>query len=198
MQSWLSCSCDEAADRAEIVAEMEVAGRLDAGKDERLEAGHSCSRGLWRAVSHAAKVLADGALMDEARAPDQASVRRSRSRVREPSALRLSRPCPARCARDGSVSPTSGFSAAGSMSARIAKTSDPPTVAASTGKELRPHAGIERQHVEQRRDDDRLVDDVEREDLAVEPGERRAAAVEVERGEADAGQDRRPGEREQQ
>src|SRR5690606_11129292 len=38
----------EAADRAEIVAEMEVAGRLDAGEDERLE--HSAFPGLWRAV----------------------------------------------------------------------------------------------------------------------------------------------------
>ena len=31
---------DEFADGAEIVAEMQIAGRLDAGKDERLEGGH--------------------------------------------------------------------------------------------------------------------------------------------------------------
>ena len=36
---------DELLDRAEIVAEVEVARRLDAGEDERLEAGHSFS--LW-------------------------------------------------------------------------------------------------------------------------------------------------------
>ena len=59
MQSWLSCSCDEAADGAEIVAEMEVAGRLDAGKDERFEGRHfGIPRGLWRAVSRAAKFAA--------------------------------------------------------------------------------------------------------------------------------------------
>ena len=48
---------DEVADGAEIVAEMQIAGRLDAGKDERLEGGHCCSLGLWRAVSRAAKVF---------------------------------------------------------------------------------------------------------------------------------------------
>jgi hypothetical protein len=31
---------DKAADRAEIIAEMEVSGGLDARKDERLEGGH--------------------------------------------------------------------------------------------------------------------------------------------------------------
>jgi hypothetical protein len=31
---------NELADGAEIVAEMEIARRLDAGKDERLESGH--------------------------------------------------------------------------------------------------------------------------------------------------------------
>ena len=46
MQSWLSCSCDEAADGAEIVAEMQIAGRLDAGKDERFEGGHCYSSWL--------------------------------------------------------------------------------------------------------------------------------------------------------
>jgi hypothetical protein len=50
MQSLLSCSA-RTSDRAEIVAEMEIAGRLDAGEDERLEAGHVFPRGLWRAVS---------------------------------------------------------------------------------------------------------------------------------------------------
>jgi hypothetical protein len=29
---------------------MQVARRLDAGEDERLEAGHTFSLGLWRAV----------------------------------------------------------------------------------------------------------------------------------------------------
>src|SRR5690606_7765033 len=37
---------DELADRAEIVAEMEIAGRLDAGEDERLEACHERGPGL--------------------------------------------------------------------------------------------------------------------------------------------------------
>src|SRR6185312_6129218 len=50
---------DEFLQRTEIVAEMEVAGRLDAGKDERLERGGCCHGfhvpGLWRAVSRAAK-----------------------------------------------------------------------------------------------------------------------------------------------
>ena len=41
---------DELLDRAEIVAEVEVARRLDAGEDKRLEAGHSFPCGLWRAV----------------------------------------------------------------------------------------------------------------------------------------------------
>src|SRR5262245_52392745 len=53
---------DEAADRAEIVAEVKVAGWLDAGKDKRLEGGHEYPRGLWRAVSRAAKFER---LMDE-------------------------------------------------------------------------------------------------------------------------------------
>jgi hypothetical protein len=35
----------EAADRAKIIAEMKVSGRLDAGKDERLE-GHEIPREL--------------------------------------------------------------------------------------------------------------------------------------------------------
>jgi hypothetical protein len=41
---------DEFLDRAEIISEVEIAGRLDAGKDELLEAGHDVPRGLWRAV----------------------------------------------------------------------------------------------------------------------------------------------------
>jgi hypothetical protein len=48
---------DESADGAEIIAEMQIAGRLDAGKDKGFE-GHSwVPRGLWRAVSRAAKFL---------------------------------------------------------------------------------------------------------------------------------------------
>ena len=56
---------DEFLDGAEIVAEMQIAGRLYAGKDEWLEGGHFCSLGLWRAVSRAAKVLRRRAYVPE-------------------------------------------------------------------------------------------------------------------------------------
>ena len=55
----------EAADRAEIIAEMEVAGRLDAGKDKRLEAGHSFSSWLVEGRFARGENPGDGALMDE-------------------------------------------------------------------------------------------------------------------------------------
>jgi hypothetical protein len=40
MQSLSFLQGDELADRAEIVAEMEISGRLHAGEDERLECAH--------------------------------------------------------------------------------------------------------------------------------------------------------------
>ncbi len=47
----------ELADRAEIVAEMEIAGRLDAGENDFLEFAHVCPRlGWWRAPGPVAHV----------------------------------------------------------------------------------------------------------------------------------------------
>ena len=64
MQSWLSCSATNLLDGAEIVAEMQIAGRLDAGKDERLEGGHWLFLLACGGPFRARRKSFDGALMD--------------------------------------------------------------------------------------------------------------------------------------